>query len=200
MSIIAKASESNFKKLALPEAGTTPAVCCGVWDIGLQESTFNNETKVQHKIVIAWEIAQLIDDAESEYNGKPYMLSNKYTLSLDDRSNLHRDLVAWRGKPFTDEEIDKGVDLEKLYGINCLLNIIHRETATGTYANIASIMPMVKGSEKMTPLRTKDEPAPKWVLNLAENAVQPVPTGADADAYDVAGYPDGDGMPDFMKD
>ena len=200
MTIIAKATESNFKKLALPEAGTTQAVCCGVWDIGLQESTFNNETKVQHKVVIAWEIDQLIDDPESEYHGKPYMLSNKYTLSLDDRSNLHRDLVAWRGKPYSDEDIKKGVDLEILYGINCLLNIIHKETPTGTYANIASIMPPIKGSEKLVPLRTKDEPAPKWVLNLAENAVQPVPTGADADAYDVAGYPDGDGMPDFMKD
>ena len=117
------------------------------------------------------------------------MLSNKYTLSLDDRSNLHRDLVAWRGKPYSDEDIKKGVDLEILYGINCLLNIIHKETPTGTYANIASIMPPTKDMKKMTPLRTKDEPAPKWVLNLAENAVSPVPTGADAD----------DDTPDFMK-
>jgi len=189
MTIIAKASEGNFKKLALPEAGTTQAVCCGVWDIGLQESTFNNETKVQHKVVIAWEIEQKIADPDSEYNGKPYMLSNKYTLSLDDRSNLHRDLVAWRGKPFTDDDIKKGVDVSTLYGVNCLLNIIHKETATGTYANIASIMPVTKGMTKITPLRTKDEPAPKWVLNLAESAVEEMPSGAYADD-----------IPDYMRD
>ena len=187
--IIAKASESNFKKLELPEVGTHQAVCCGVWDVGLQESTFNNETKVQHKIVIAWELDQLINDEESEYHGKPYMISNKYTLSLDDRSNLHRDLVAWRGKPFSEEQIKNGFDVSILYGVNALINIIHRETQTGTYANIASIMPPTKGMEKLTPVRTQDEPAPKWVLKLAEQAVEPMPTGADADD-----------IPDFMKD
>jgi len=188
MAIIAKASEGNFKKLALPEAGTTQAVCCGVWDLGLQESTFNNETKVQHKIVIAWELEQLIDDPESEYNGKPYMLSNKYTLSLDDRSNLHRDLVAWRGKPFTEEEVKKGFDCTNLYGINCLLSVIHKETPTGTYANISAIMPPTKGMAKMTPVRGKDEAPPKWVETLKAQAVEPMPAGADADE------------PDFMKD
>ena len=188
--IIAKASESNFKKLELPEVGTHQAVCCGVWDVGLQESTFNNETKVQHKIVIAWELDQLINDEESEYHGKPYMISNKYTLSLDDRSNLYKDLTSWRGKPFTEDEVKTGVDVSKLYGANCFLNIIHKETATGTYANIAAVMPIKKDMDKIASVRTQDESAPTWVLKLAEQAVEPMPTGADAD----------DDVPDFMKD
>ena len=61
MSIIAKASEKEFENIPLPEAGTVHAVCCGVWDLGMQESTYNGETKLRHKIVIAWELSQLID-------------------------------------------------------------------------------------------------------------------------------------------
>ena len=188
MSIVAKASEKEFEKFPLPDEGTVQAVCAGVWDIGLQKTVYNGQEKVQHKVVIAWELNQLIDAPESEYHGKPYMLSKTYTLSLYENARLRHDLESWRGKAFPEEQVREGFDIETLYGINCLLGVSHVTKNDKTFANITSILPPLKGMEKLAPVRTKDEPAPKWVLEKAAAAVQPVPDGADADE------------PDFMKD
>jgi hypothetical protein len=174
MSIIAKDAGKNFPKLPLPESGTTQAVCCAVWDLGLQKTSFNGEEKIQHKIIIAWEIAQLIDAPESEYHGKPYMLNKRYTLSLGEQANLRKDLESWRGKPFSSEEILHGFDVESLYGINCLIGIKHevdKKDASIVYANVTAILPPTKGMEKMIPIRAKDEAPPKWVQEKQAQAV-----------------------------
>ena len=177
MSIIAKdTTGEKFPKLALPEAGTTQAVCCAVWDLGIQKTTYMGEDKLQHKIIIAWEIVEKINAPESEYHGKPYMLNKKYTLSLGEKANLRKDLESWRGRPFTSEELENGFDTEQLYGINCYIGIKHeadRNDPSKVYANVTAILPPPKGYEKITPLRTREEPPPKWVLEKMEQAVKP---------------------------
>lgn len=171
--IIAKASETQFEKFPLPEAGTVQAVCCGVWDLGMQETTYNGETKLKHKVVVAWELSELINAPESEYNGKPYMLSKTYTLSLYENSNLKKDLESWRGKPFTAEEITNGFNVENLYGVNCLIGVAHqakKNDASQVFANVTAILPPTKGMTKMVPVRTKDEAPPKWVVEKQASA------------------------------
>ena len=176
MSIIAKDTMGDkFPKIALPEAGTTQAVCCAVWDLGLQKTTYKGEEKIQHKIIIAWEITEKINQPDSEYHDKPYMLNKKYTLSLGDKANLRKDLESWRGVPFSESDLKNGFDLEKLYGINCYIGIKHepdRNDASKVYANVTAILPPPKGYEKITPLRARDEPPPKWVLEKIEQAVK----------------------------
>ena len=167
-------SESKFTKLPLPEAGTTQAVCCAVWDLGLQKTSFAGEEKVQHKIIIAWEITEKINAPESEYNGKPYMLNKKYTLSLGEKANLRKDLASWRGIPFTEDELKNGFDLDKLYGANCYIGIKHepdRIDPKKVYANVTAILPIPKGLAKITPLRARDEAPPKWVQEKMAQAV-----------------------------
>jgi hypothetical protein len=177
MSIIAKTNgEKEFARLPLPEAGTTQAVCCAVWDLGLQEVTFSGEKKVQHKVIIAWEITEKINEPTSEYHGKPYMLNKKYTLSLGEKANLRKDLESWRGVPFSPEQLKNGFDLEKLYGVNCFIGIKHepaRNDPNTVYANVSAILPLPKGMEKITPVRAKDELPPKWVLEKMGQAVLP---------------------------
>ena len=180
MPLIAKdTSGDKFPKLPLPEAGTTQAVCCAVWDLGLQPSSFKNEDgsdKYQHKIIIAWEIAEKINAPESEYHGKPYMLNKKYTLSLGEKANLRKDLESWRGVPFTAEDLQNGFDVEKLYGVNCYLGIKHepdRNDPSKVYANVTAILPPPKGTEKIIPLRTREEAPPKWVIEKQAQAVVP---------------------------
>ena len=61
---------------------------------------------------------------------------------------------------FTDEEL-KGFDIEVLIGANCQLGIVHRTTENGTYANLSTIAPLLKGMPKIEPLnyvRMKDRP------------------------------------------
>lgn len=201
MATIAKTTGDTFPKLPLPEAGTTQAVCCAVWDLGLQKATYMGEEKIQHKIIIAWEIAQKIDAPESEYRGKPYMLNKKYTLSLGDKANLRKDLESWRGKAFSSDQLTNGFDVEILYGVNCLIGIAHqpdRNDASKVYANVTSILPPVKGMEKLLPLRTREEPPPKWVIEKQAQAIKVVdetndPFPALGGAFEEAAPDVGDG-------
>ena len=173
--LIAKDTTGDkFPKLPLPEAGTTQAVCCAVWDLGLQKSSYMGEEKIQHKIIIAWEIVEKINAPESEYHDKPYMLNKKYTLSLGDKANLRKDLESWRGVPFNENELKSGFDLERLYGVNCFIGIKHepdRNDPSKIYANVTAILPLPKGMEKITPLRARDELPPKWVQEKISQAV-----------------------------
>ena len=173
--LIAKDTTGDkFPKLPLPEAGTTQAVCCAVWDLGLQKTTYMGDEKIQHKIIVAWEVTEKINAPESEYHGKPYMLNKKYTLSLSEKANLRKDLESWRGLPFSEAELKNGFDLEKLYGVNCLVGIKHepdRKDPSIVYANITAILPLTKGTEKITPLRARDEPPPKWVIEKIAQAI-----------------------------
>jgi len=194
MSIIAKDGGKEFAKIPLPEAGTTQAVCCGVWDLGNQKTKYQNEDgsdKYQHKIVIAWEISERINEPSSEYNGKPYMMTKTYTLSLGEKANLRRDLESWRGKPFTAEDVKQGFDLEKLYGVNCFIGIKHETSVKNgnTYANVTAILPLPKGTEKIQPVRGKDEKPPKWVSELQNVSADNLPT-IDEAADELFGVPE----------
>ena len=44
-------------------------------------------------------------------------------MSLNERSNLRRDLQAWRNRPFTEEEL-QAFDLTKLLGVTCKINVV----------------------------------------------------------------------------
>lgn len=196
--IVKDTTGKEFPKLPLPEAGTTQAVCCAVWDLGLQLSFFKNEDgsdKYQHKIIVAWEVSQLIDAPDSEYHGKPYMLKKTYTASLGEKANLRKDLESWRGTPFTAAAELQGFDIMKLYGVNCLLGIAHvpdRNDKTKIYANVTSILPPMKGTPKLIPLRKFEDAPPKWVVTIQEQALKEFPDMVD-EPFMPAGPDIGDG-------
>ena len=169
--IIAKAGEEKFEKFPLPDEGTVQAVCAGVWDLGVQEVEYNGKKKHQHKIVIAWELDQLIDAPDSDYHNMPYMLSKTYTLSLYENANLRKDLESWRGKPFDEQTVQQGFDVEKLYSLNCFVGVIHVTKNGRTFANISSILPPMKDTKMLEPTRGKDDDPPKWVQEKQEMAV-----------------------------
>ena len=76
---------------------------------------------------------------------KPRWLSKPYTASLHENATLRKDLDAWRGKPFTAEEL-AGFNLQNVIGAPCILTIINQEGKTGSvYAKIASISKPMKG-------------------------------------------------------
>jgi hypothetical protein len=137
MAIIAKAG-GDGQSFAPAPAGVHQAVCVDVVDLGLLDVTWQGVKKTQHKVNIAWQIAEDRDD------GKPYLVFKRYTLSLHEKAGLRKDLESWRGKKFTRDE-EMGFDIERLIGVNCLLNITHNEVKEKTYANVVSIMPLAKG-------------------------------------------------------
>lgn len=140
MPIIAKGGESKEFTPAPP--GVHQGVCVDVIDKGILEVTYAGKTKQQHKISIAWQIDERRDD------GKRFLVYKRYTLSLNEKATLRKDLEGWRGRAFTRDE-EMGFDVENVLGVNCLLNIQHNQVADKTYANVVSIMPLVKGMAKI---------------------------------------------------
>ncbi len=150
MSIIAK--DTGGSDIAPIPSGMHPAVCYAVIDIGTQPQFGNYPSRP--KIVICWEIPS--ERIELERDGKkqnlPRALSEKFTLTLASKGNLRAMLESWRGRAFTEEEL-AGFDIGKLLGANCLLNVVHEkgkgEKANRTYANVASVSPLMKGMPKL---------------------------------------------------
>lgn len=145
MAIIATAG-GDGKTFTPAPAGVHQAVCVDVVDLGMLDVTWQGVTKTQHKINVAWRINEDRDD------GKPFLVFKRYTLSLHEKSGLRKDLESWRGKSFSrDEEL--GFDVERLIGVNCLLNVTHNHVGDRTFANVVSIMPLAKG---MPPITVRD--------------------------------------------
>ncbi len=136
MSLIINEGSSTSIPL-LPE-DTYPAVCNMLIDLGDQYSEKFDKTSRQ--ILICWEIP-----SEKLDNGESRRLSKTYTASLNSKGNLRRDLIAWRGRDFTLDEL-KAFDLKNIVGAPCMLQIIHRVGQDGVKrAIIGGIMKLPKG-------------------------------------------------------
>jgi hypothetical protein len=137
MSLVAKQPEGGGDFEILPE-GQYTARCFKVIDLGTQELDYMGEIKFLPKIMVTWEI---LDDKVKMADGRPFAISKQYTLSLHEKSNLYKDLVAWRGKSFTKEEL-LGFDISKLLGAYCQIQVVHNDSKDGTrtYANVNTIM------------------------------------------------------------
>jgi hypothetical protein len=77
-------------------------------------------------------------------NGKPFLVRRRYTCSLHEKATLRRDLESWRGRAFTDKEL-QSFDLETLLSVGCLINVIHEARNGSMFANVASVMRLPKG-------------------------------------------------------
>ncbi len=140
MPIIATAGDS--KTYTPAPAGTHQAVCVDVIDKGVLEVTYAGKTKKQHKVSLAWQIEELRDD------GKRFLVYKRYTLSLNEKATLRHDLESWRGRPFTDAELE-GFDVETVIGANCLISVQHKQVQDRTYANVTAVMALPKGMPKL---------------------------------------------------
>lgn len=144
MGLIAQDSGGgNFKRVP---AGVHIGRCYSIVDLGTQQSNFQGELKFQHKVQIRWELFGEDDNGEPltiDLDGKamPLTISKSYTMSLHEKAALRKDLAAWRGRDFTDEEA-KGFDISKLLGAYCMVNCTISEHNGKTYTNVAGLTPL----------------------------------------------------------
>lgn len=143
MALIAKQPAGG--EFTLTPEGTYVARCFKVIDLGTSMVEYLGEAKKQHKISVSWE---LLDDKVRMDDGRPYAIGKTYTLSLHEKSSLYKDLVAWRGKSFTPEELD-GFDIKNILGAYCMVQVIHETREGKTYAKMSTIM---STKEKPTPV------------------------------------------------
>lgn len=166
MSIIVKKGD-DFQEFERLQNGTYQAVCIAVHDLGLQEKKWNNESKFVHQILILWEVNERIKTGE--FANQRFLISKRYTKLLHEKSSLRKDLLSWRNKEFTEDELN-GFDIETVIGANCLIGITNKEYAGKTYANITSISPVMKNMEKMES-ELGHGYKPKWVEDVQAKAL-----------------------------
>jgi hypothetical protein len=140
MSLIVSEGSTGGKAYDPAPAGASVARCIKIVDLGTQKREYNGEVKHQKQVMFTWELPEeLIPDGDLA--GQPFAINQIYTQSLSPKSNLRKDLESWRGRPFSQAELDN-FDLENVLGKPCMLNIVHNTRGDRTYANIASIMPL----------------------------------------------------------
>jgi hypothetical protein len=128
-------------------AGNYIARCYQMIEIGTVSEIVMGKPVTQHKVRIGWELPTELKVFDEKKGEQPLAISKEYTLSLNEKSNLRKDLKSWRGKDFTEAEANK-FDITKLLGVPCMLNIIHKPSQsdpTRVYEQIAGITPLPKG-------------------------------------------------------
>ena len=169
MSLVVNSKGEGSKFPPISE-GSQRAVCYAVVDIGEQKVVFEKNERSVDQVVIIWELPDEV--VETDDGPIVRTISKTYTKSLHEKSALYKDLRSWRGKEFTQEELD-AFNLKKIIGAPCLLNIVHKKKGDNVYANITSIMTLPKGMERPTLTREPlifdmDEAADEDVSKLPE--------------------------------
>lgn len=142
--ITAKQSEKTYD---LAPAGSHVARCIQMLEIGTVQEIFQGEPKTLHKVRITWELPLELKVFHKDKGEQPYVISKEYTLSMHEKSTLRKDLTSWRGKAFTEDEASS-FDITKLLSVPAMLNVIHNTSKNGgTYANIAGVSPLPKGTQ-----------------------------------------------------
>lgn len=179
--------------MARGEPGYTPApegqyqaVCADVIDLGERLEQFQGATpKIVRKVAIVFQLSEINPDTE-----KPFEPSVEKTLAFGPAAGLRKFLSAWRGKAYTDAEAAAGVPLAKLVGVNAIVQIEHKVSASGrTYAKISNIMPPLPRMPKLT---VRDyERSDHWLQRRADYAqeVQRFRAGMHPMAVTVKAFP-----------
>ena len=131
-----------------PPAGTFPAICYRLLDLGTQSTTFKGDTKIQHKVLLSWELKD--EDCMMEVEGQllPMTVHQRFTWSMHEKATLRKTLESWRGSKFKDSDFGPGgFDVRKLLGAPCMLAIVHNTNGEKTYANVASVLKLAKGMQ-----------------------------------------------------
>jgi hypothetical protein len=122
--------------------GAQVARCTKLIDIGTQTGEWQGKPKHTRKVIITWELPKCLM-SEGEYAGQPFTIARFYTASLGDKANLRHDLVSWRGREFTPEEL-AGFDAKNILGKPCMLNIIRDDKGK---SRVNGVMQLPQGFE-----------------------------------------------------
>ena len=138
--MIVTGSNTERRQFQIAPAGTHLARLYRIIDLGTQMREYEGKVTMSRKGKFFFELHG--EDAEGKplltSDGKPLIQSREYTISLNEKANLRRDLEAWRGKSFSEEEL-KGFQLKTLLGHFCMVNISHRQKGDMTYADLKGI-------------------------------------------------------------
>lgn len=142
--------DSKSDRYLHPE-GQFAARCIDIIDLGEVETRYKNRTKVQWKVVIRFYCGQKNGEGEDLYVG------HRLTATLSERSNMRKFLTAWRGREFTEQELQE-FELDNLIDAGAYIQVRHNNG----YANLDGCMRLPKAEPAPDGpkgyIRVKDRP------------------------------------------
>jgi hypothetical protein len=126
------------------------ARCYRIIDIGTQRSEYLGQEKYQPKVMIQFEVHSEDDQGNPlvTSNNEPMSISKNYTASLGEQATLRKDLVLWRGRDFTPEEL-RGFELKNVLGAWAMITVTKALGKDGKeYTNIGGIAPVPANIKK----------------------------------------------------
>lgn len=130
--------DSNFTPV--PQ-GMHLARCYRVVDLGTQKTEYKGQVKHLPKIMLLFEVHGNDDDNRPivTQKGEPMSISKNFTRSLVEKATLRKDLQTWRGREFTQAELN-GFELKNVLGSWATISVIKALGNNGKeYTNIATI-------------------------------------------------------------
>ena len=142
MGLIAKDSGGGSFTPVAP--GMHLARCYRIVDMGTQKTDFQGQVKHLQKVMLQFEVHGEDEDGKPlvTAKGEPMSISKNFTLSLAEKATLRLDLQAWRGRPFTADEL-RGFELKNVLGVWAMITAARALGKNGKeFTNIVSINPV----------------------------------------------------------
>lgn len=124
-----------------PPVGIHVARSIRLIDIGTQKSEYQGTVSFKRQFILWWELSNEML-SQGNYAGQPFLVKKYYTASLSEKSNLRKDLVSWRGREFTADELG-GFDPRNILDKPCMVQIIEKD---GKH-RVASVTGVPKGTQ-----------------------------------------------------
>jgi hypothetical protein len=137
-----RVSDSGGGDFEQAPAGTHVARCIRLIDIGTQFGEFQGKPNALRKVVVTWELPNE-RMTEGDFAGKPFLVNKWYTASIGEKANLRKDLVNWRGREFTEDEL-KGFEVKKILGTTCMLSLTPNDKGK---IRVTGVMKLPKGTD-----------------------------------------------------
>jgi len=169
----------SFKDVSV---GLHPARCAGVVDIGTQHGPYG----AKKQMIVFWDIMDEFTD-----DGRPLRLSKFYAANTHPESTFSKDLMSWRGKPFTAEEKDN-FEPFNIIGAKCQLNVVLNKNNRTTVDKVlnASKVDIPESTQPQLRFSIEDyldgkhsiDELPEWIQNFVKKSDeltgQSAPSGA----------------------
>lgn len=148
-------AQSNDKPFPLHPEGQFAARCVDVINLGMSVISYPGSTDyLAEKCVLvfytgekghlqaedgSWDVASAIDPS---VNDRIVHVAAEYTLSMGKKAKLRAMAAGWRGKPYSDEEAKKGIDVSAFYGHPALISVGHKtsEASGRTRVELLSVV------------------------------------------------------------
>lgn len=138
---------SKQSKIPLLDAGIYIARCFKMIHIGTNVEEIMGEKKELNKVRLYFELPEELMVFKEENGEQPRVMSEEFTLSLHEKANLRKFLENWRGKSFSEKDLED-FDLSKLIGAPCMLTVMHKENKKGdVFANISGVSKLMKNTK-----------------------------------------------------